>query len=218
MRGYPAKGVIGVAILLIAFSGCVRERPRQGFFLPPDKAGSLVDYYLTGDWVAAQTTVDSIGVYEGEVLAAMGDHELPQSTRDTFSFLVFRLKSLSQERKEPIRAALVANQISGMLIDLENFYERRYPESLDRMSYLGREIVLLAQEPSDYGLMNTRLTQLEQTWAALRPEIVERNGGSLAAQVDQVISDLKQRISPVRMVNGGNRILDLAREMKVLYE
>ncbi len=218
MKAYVPT-MLALFLLCSLLPGCGRgERAEREKVFSSENAARIVELYLTGDWVAAQALVDSIGLSSAGVVEAMRAREMTQSARDLYRYLVYRLTALSRDRADPVQAALVANQISAVLIDLEAGEDRGYPEALDRMAYLGREIILLAQSQGDYGLMNARLAQLERTWVDFRPEILKRNAESLAAQVDQVIADLRERGPDVRMINGGNRILDLVREMRVLYK
>ena len=61
-------------------------------------------------------------------------------------------------------AALTANQITALLIDLQRFYFQKTPLEIARLDYLGREIVLLAQVPNTYGLLGRRISELAETW------------------------------------------------------
>ena len=85
------------------------------------------------------------------------------------------------------------------------------------MDYLGREIVLLADVPDDFGLLARRVAQLEQTWNHVKPAVIKRNGDKAAAEVDQVISAIKQKPSHQQLVKEANRILDLVDTLEGLF-
>jgi hypothetical protein len=81
------------------------------------------------------------------------------------------LRDISNERKQPILAALSANQITALLIDLHSFYAQTTPLDIARMDYLGREIILLAQVQNNYGLLGRRISELAGIWDKFKPAI-----------------------------------------------
>jgi hypothetical protein len=85
------------------------------------------------------------------------------------------------------------------------------------MDYLGREIVLLAQVSDDFGLLDRRIAQIEQTWNQVRPVVMKRSGDKVAAEVDQVISAIKQKPSRQQLVKEANHILDLVDALEGLF-
>lgn len=182
-----------------------------------EKAEDLIDFYLKKDWAGAQAAVDSISQNEADVINAIEKNKMGASVADVFSYLVFRSKKLSYAKERPIEAALAANQITSQLIDLQRFYAHTTPLEIARMDYLGREIVLLAKVPDDFGLLDRRIVQLEQTWNQVKPVVMKRNGDKVAAEVDRVISAIKQKPSRRQLVKEADRILDLVDALEGLF-
>lgn len=182
-----------------------------------EKAEDLIGLYLKNDWAGAQAAVDSISQDEASVIKAVKENKMGDSAADVFSYLVFRSRELSHAKGNPIEAALVANQMTSQLIDLQGFYAHTTPLEIARMDYLGREIVLLAEVPDDFGLLDRRVAQLEQTWNHVKPVVIKQNGDKAAAEVDQVISAIKQKPSHQQLVKEANRILDLVDTLEGLF-
>jgi len=86
------------------------------------------------------------------------------------------------------------------------------------MDYLGRELVILAKMPDDYGLLQKRENELEKNWSNLRPQIMLRNGQALANKVDQTIARIKAASNRQEIEQEGNVILDLVDEIENLFK
>ena len=137
---------------------------------------------------------------------------------DLYDYLLFQLSLLTGEQKEPLQAALVANQITRMMIELEGNYVHSAPMQVPLMDYLGRELIILAKMPDDYGLLQKRENELEKNWSNLRPQIMLRNGQALANKVDQTIARIKAASNRQEIEQEGNVILDLVDEIENLFK
>ncbi|MGO9022466.1 MAG: hypothetical protein ACLQVJ_29365 [Syntrophobacteraceae bacterium] len=190
----------------------------QEIGLVGEKAEDVIDLFVKKDWKGAQAVVDTI-VQNGSVIDQdFQKRNFPPSMAFEFDFLLFRLQELTHEKRQPIEAALAANQITVMMNDLEKSYDHSVPLEIGRMDYLGREIILGTQVPNDYGLIPKRISQLEQTWSDLKPSILDRNGKKTADQIDHILSDLKKQPTKPQMVKDGNQILDLVDQLESLFK
>lgn len=215
----PTGIVLIVLLLLIApvVHGAENPLPKE-VAVVGEKAEDVIDLLLKRNWAGAQPIIDAIVQNGPAVEKEMQQTHVPALMSYEFDYLVFRLQELTHERKQPIQAALVANQITAIMIDLEGFYAHSAPLEIAWMDYFGREIVLTAQVPNDYGILKKRISQLDQTWTALKPSILDHNGKSVADSVDQVMTDLKKQPSQSQVVKDGNRILELVDQMEKLLK
>jgi ABC-type amino acid transport substrate-binding protein len=86
------------------------------------------------------------------------------------------------------------------------------------MDYLGRELVILAKMPDDYGMLQKREDELEKDWSNLRPQIMLRNGQALAIKIDQTMDQIKAAADHQKIVQKGKVILDLVDEIENLFK
>ena len=217
MKKYFGIALILVALFSSAFAKTSAPLPKNAHFVA-EKAEDVIDYFLKGDWTGAQAIVDNMGMKEKSVVAILQDNQVSASSVDDFSYFMFRLKALTRQKKEPIQAALVSNQITNILIDLQEHYAHRVPLEVARMDYLGREVVLLAQVSNDYGLLNRRIAELDRVWKSLRATILKKGGEKVASQVDHVINKMQKGVSGQQMIKQGNTILDLVDELEALFK
>ena len=217
MKIYLGIASILVALFLSASAKSSTPLPDDAHFVA-EKAEDVIDYFLKGNWTGAQAIVDGMGFKEKSVVAILQDNQVSASSIDGFCYFMFRLKTLTQQKKEPIQAALVANQITNLLIDLHQHYAHQVPLQVARMDYLGREVVLLAQLSNDYGLLNRRIAELDRVWKSLRKVILKKGGKKVVSQVDHVINEMQKGVSGQQMIKQGNTILDLVDELEALFK
>lgn len=186
--------------------------------LVAEKAENVIDFLLKKEWTEAQSAIDVIVRNETKVEDEMLDKGLSLSTVNRFRYLISRLRALAKERNEPIRAALNANQITALLIDLQDCYPQTTPLDISRIDYLGREIVLLSHISNSSDALNKPIIQLQDVWNTLKPTIQKHKGGGIILQMDQVISNLKKESSRSKIKKDGNRILDLVDDMEALFK
>ncbi len=219
------KRLVLLYVLIMAFgSAALAQGPQEklpaGVFFVSEKAEDIIDLYAKKDWTGAQRLITEISRQQEEVEREMRRQQLPDATVDLFGYLVYRLEDLSSQKQQPIVAALTANQITALLIDLQRFYFQKTPLEIARLDYLGREIVLLAQVPSTYGLLGRRISKLAEIWEGFKPAIQAQKapkGKEVAVQVDQVIGALKRETIKEQIVKTGKIILDLVDRMEALY-
>lgn len=217
MKTFFGSSLIFIALFSSAFAKTSAPLPKNAHFVA-EKAEDVIDYFLKGDWTAAQAIVDSMSLKEKSVVAILQDNQVSASSVDDFGYFMFRLKTLTLQKKEPIQDALVANQITNILIDLQEHYAHQTPLQVARMDYLGREVVLLAQVNNDHSLLNRRIAELDRVWKSLRATILKKGGEKVASQVDQVINEMQKGVSGQQMIKQGNTILDLVDELEALFK
>jgi hypothetical protein len=205
------------AIQQISAQPAPRPLPAEIYFVA-EKAEDVIDFYLQNNWVAAQALVDSISATPDTLESYFRENRMPRMVPDLYDYLVFQLSLLTVEQKDPLQAALVANQITRMMIELEGNYVHSAPMQVPLMDYLGRELVILAKMPDDYGLLQKRENELEKNWSNLRPQIMLRNGQALANKVDQTIARIKAASNRQEIEQEGNVILDLVDEIENLFK
>jgi len=179
-----------------------------------EKGEDVIDYFLKGDWMHAQQIVNSMSMKEKSVVSFMQDNQMPASSVDDFYYFMFRLNALIQQKGNRIQPALVANQITNLLIDIQGHYVHNVPLQVAQMDYLGREIMLLTQVKDDYGLLNRRIAELDKVWKSLQQVVLDKGGNKVAKQVNQVINELQKNVSRQRMIKKDNNILDLVDELE----
>ncbi len=204
------------AMLLCAVPGRAQQALTRDdiVFLVGEATEALIDDYLAGNWVDADAQADSIVVKQSDVLDAMSDAGAPPATLDLFSYLVYRLGDLTWNRAEPVQAALVANQITAQLIDLDRRMVTAPQLATARMDYLGREVLLLSQVDDDRGLLSRRIDELTSTWSAVAPAIVEAGGAELVDRMDDRLVRLREHLTKATLTQVASEILDLVDELE----
>ncbi len=217
MKTFFGISLIFITLFSSAFAQPSTPLPENVHFVA-EKAEDVIDYYLNGNWPGAQIIVDSMSSREKGVAAILRNNKLPVSSVDDFHYFMFRLKTLTQQSKDPIQSALVANQITNLLIDLQKHYAHSVPLQIARMDYLGREIVLLARINNNYSLLTERISEMDRTWKSLREIIFKKGGEKVASQMDQIIETMHKGVSMPQIIKQGNTILDLVDELEALFK
>lgn len=218
MKGLLAAGLLAAAVLVTGTSeGALKPLP-EAAHVAAEKAEDVIDFFMKGDWKGAGPLVAEMARREADVERLMRENGMPASPVYEFGYLVFRLKELMARERQPIEAALVANQMTALLIDLEGHYARAVPLEVAWMDYLGREVVLLATLPEDHGLLGERVSELEGAWASIREAVKARKGLKTAAKLDRVMAGLKKGAPRAAMKEYGNRVLDLVDELEALFK
>jgi hypothetical protein len=194
-----------------------RPLPSEIYFVS-EKAEDIIDFYLQNNWSGAQVLVDSIRGKENNMENYFQESRMPRMVPDLYDYFVFQLSFLTGEKQQPLQAALVANQITRMMIELEGNYAHTVPLQVPLMDYLGRELVILAKLPEDYGMIGKRGDELEKTWSNLRPQIMLRNGQALAIKVDETIAQINEATHHQKIEQEGNVILDLVDEIENVFK
>ncbi len=204
-------------IQILSAQPAPRPLPSEIYFVA-EKAEDVIDFYLQNNWSAAQVLMDSIRVSQNNMEKYFQENRMPRMVPDLYDYLVFQLSLLTGEKQEPLQAALVANQITRMMIELEGNYVHSAPMQIPLMDYLGRELVILAKMPDDYGMLQKREDELEKDWSNLRPQIMLRNGQALAIKIDQTMDQIKAAADHQKIVQKGKVILDLVDEIENLFK
>ena len=213
--------IISLMILGITRLGTAQPAPRPlpaEIYFVAEKAEDVIDFYLQNNWAAAQVLVDSISATPDTLESYFRENRMPRMVPDLYDYLIFQLSLLTGEQKDPLQAALAANQITRIMIELEGDYVHSVPVQVPLMDYLGRELVILAKLPEDYGMLQRGKDELEKTWSNLRPQILLRNGQALAIKVDQTIDQIKETTDHQKIEQEGNVILDLVDEIENLFK
>jgi hypothetical protein len=205
------------AIQLLFAQPAPRPLPTEIYFVA-EKSEDVIDFYLQNNWASAQSLVDSISASQDSIKNYFHQNRMPRMVPDLYDYFVFQLAFLTSERQEPLQAALAANQITRIMIELEGNYVHSVPMQVTLMDYLGRELVILAKLPEDYGMLQRREDELEKNWSNLRPQILLRNGQALAIKVDQTIDRIKETTDHQKIEQEGNVVLDLVDEIESLFK
>ena len=208
--------ISGIICVLPSALYAVKHTP-EPINITAEKAEDIIDYFHAGDWQRAGLLADTLAAQQSEIDSLIEQNQMPQSSADTYDYLLFRLRSLTDEQSDSIQAALVANQITDIMIDLESHYPQTTPLAIARLDYLGREIVLLAECRNNYGFLSKRIDQLKMTWVRLRPNILTRNGQDAAARLDKTLESLNANDPTDIIIQTGNTVLDLVDELEALY-
>jgi hypothetical protein len=194
-----------------------RPLPSEIYFVA-ERSEDVIDFYLQNNWPSAHMVVDSISASQDSIKNYFYQNRMPQMVSDLYDYLIFQLSFLTGEKQGPLQAALAANQITRIMIELEGDYVHSVPVQVPLMDYLGRELITLAKFPEDYGMLPRRLDELEKNWSNLRPQILLRNGQALAIKVDQTIDQIKETTDHQKIEQEGNVILDLVDEIENLFK
>jgi len=183
-----------------------------------EKAEDIIDYFHAGDWQKASLLVDTLKMQRNEIDSLMEQNQMPQSSTDTYDYLLFRLASLTAEHRDSLQAAMLANQLTDIMIDLESHYPQSTPLAIARLDYLGREIVLLSEIANGQNLLPLRINQLNRTWVYIRPNILTRNGQDVASRMDKTLESLNPDEQAGTIIQQGNAVLDMVDELEALYQ
>ena len=162
--------------------------------------------------------VDTLKMQQNEIDSLMEQNQMPQSSADTYDYLLSRLASLTDARQDSLRAAMTGNQLTDIMIDLESHYPQTTPLAIARLDYLGREIVLLSEINNGQSLLPLRIKQLKRTWIQIRPNILTRNGQDVATHMDKTLDSLNPDEPPSTIIQKGNAVLDMVDELEALYQ
>jgi len=177
----------------------------------------IIDLYVQNNWVGASMLLGKINQVENDTKGVFVKDQMPQFSLNEFEYFIFRLNELTNQKAEPLLAALTANQVTAILMELEVHYARSAPIEISLMDYYGREIVLLSKLPKNYGLLNTRINQLQDAWTKIKPVVDEHGGTPVSLKVDDTMAILAKHPAPARIAEEGNRILDLVDELEGLF-
>jgi hypothetical protein len=209
------------ALGTVVFAQSQPQQPPPGVVFVGEKAEDVIDLFLKQDWAAAAGLVNKISQHQGDMVQAMRQNKMPASSEDLWGYLVFELQNLTTARRDPIQAALAANQVTALFIDLQSYYRQAAPPEIAWMDYLGREVVLLSKVPNSYGLLKNRTAELAATWEKLKPGVQVRKGQqgpAVAAQVSQTVAALQKGGTNAQVAQDGQRILDLVDQLEALYK
>ena len=115
---------LGVIVLVLSMffaavvNGAGNPLPQQ-VGIVGENAENVIDLFMKKDWKGAQALVDTIGQNGSTIDHEVQGGNLPPSMAYEFDYLLFRLQELSHEKKQPIEAALVANQITALTNDMQ---------------------------------------------------------------------------------------------------
>lgn len=194
----------------------VRPMPPALVSLEVDSV-SAFNLLLDRKWDAALPVVDRIAANQAQVTAPMVSNRMAPSMAYVFESLVYQLRVLTRDRSDPLMAARVANQLSILVLDVQEHYPAGIPLDLPRLDYLGREIALLASRVQDFGLLRLRVLEFEQVWTRVRPLVNQRGGERLSVQMDEVIAGLRLRTTRDQVIRNTSRIFALEDEMEKLF-
>ena len=213
----PVVGLLTLPVLLlwsVPGHAQAKQTPDDAVFMVREATEYLIEDFLAGNWVDADAQVDSIVIRQNDIYEAMAIAGSPSGTRDLFGYLLFRLRDLTWNRGEPVQAALVANQISAQLIDLNRGKVTAPQLATARMDYLAREVLLLSKLDDDHGLAERRIDELSSTWSALAPAIVEAGEAELVDRMDDRLDRLREPLTRATLAQVTGEILDLVGELE----
>lgn len=188
--------------------------PDDVVFMVREAIEPLIEDFLAGNWVNADAEVDSIVNRQNDIYEAMESAGSPAGTRDLFGYLLFRLRDYTWNRAEPVQAALVANQMAALLIDLDRGKATAPQLATARMDYLAREVLLLSKLDGDYGLAARRIDELMSTWSSVAPAIVEAGQAELVDRMDDRLDNLRDHLPRATLAQVISEILDLVDELE----
>jgi len=112
--------------------------------------------------------------------------------------------------KSWVEAAVGANQLSGVIIQISHF-----PTLIHRdiawLDYLGREIELLTMEDpkANANLLNVRKTTLENTWRRVRAKLIKNPKNKLLLiQGDDLVTGIEESKSSIKTITLAKKVLD----------
>ncbi|QAT16656.1 hypothetical protein BU251_02385 [Candidatus Velamenicoccus archaeovorus] len=220
---YPFHLLLVCLIIFICTTGyCAAQDikgPVPGIIISAaENTEDAIDRYRAGDWEGAKKVVDDITLKSQDIEDMLISSTLPTSSLYEFGYLLFRLNVLTSDRKSADQAALTANQITALLLDLQNLYEQIIPGEIGWMDYLGREIALLSKVGESHGLLNKRIEQLSSVWGRLKPRVEEKKGLEVIAEMDRTINELKVQRSHSRITILADTMLELVDKLETLFE
>ncbi|MEJ2346663.1 MAG: hypothetical protein P8076_12025 [Gammaproteobacteria bacterium] len=215
------KRAISFEAILVVLIGCCLAHVPSAAAAATDpvaviaqQAGKAVGLCLQNDWRAARISVGRIVDRTAEMEDRIIRQKLPVSTLRVYNSLQFQLQQLTERASQPLQAALVANQISALAIDVDRPNLTALQYRLASMAYLAREIVLLPRFPDDYGLLKKRMAELQRQWSLARPLVVKRHAADAAARMDTLLTDLAHVRANAKIINTANSVLSALDALK----
>jgi len=133
----------------------------------------------------------------------------------------FDMISLEMKEADDLPAlANAVNQFSGQLIISTNF-KHSYQKDIAWMDYLGRELLLLNQYPSESthheALIKVRKHELSKIWESIKYLLNEHNGMSLANNIDPTIQSMLEESDANKLVTLSKKELDLVDDIESFF-
>lgn len=206
MRGTKGWGPMAAAMLVAACGGgaepdqailqeatATRGIP-QGVLDFEAAAEDAYDVALQGDVAALRKAAASIRDRWKKLRSAVVRDGLQDASARALDKSVAHLESLSRTTDDKVRLARAANALSDTMDDVFTLYRPKVPPEILSLDFLGRELVLDAMS-SDARAAARDLATLQKEWAGLRPKVLKAGGSKQAADLDRLLTSVKEAIS-----------------------
>jgi hypothetical protein len=165
-------------------------------------AENVYDMVKAGNWTAARASVDSLHMVAdsipGATLGAVRELDQAVATRD-------RLAALR-----------VSNRLTQLGALLSEPYHPSVPAQVTLLDYEGRELEIWAAA-ADRARLDSTAATLRRTWTAVRPLVLARGGGSLAARFDSLVTRVEAATTPAQYALLATPVLDTVDSLEGVF-
>jgi hypothetical protein len=220
--GNTMKQLTVLMLLLGAVLGSALARANEVFAPPPVEvvaadAEDLALHYLRGDWQGAGPLVTEVRATTPQLATLMQSRHLAPAKVDRLAALTHRLEQSNQARRDPVGAARTANDINGLALDVRTLFPTRVPSSVERLGYLGRNLLIDVRAGSPPAQMHATVRDIRDTWRTLAPSIKERGGSDVAKATSTAVDALDHANGAAQWREAAQQLLAQVEPLENLY-
>jgi len=173
-------------------------------------AESAYDQVKLADWAAARASVDALITATRTVQ--------PQDTINEGAELRASLASLdsSVTRRSRTQGLRDANYLTKLGAILSSGHGTVVPADVTMLDYYGRELEIWA-EAKDTAKLAETASAIKQTWAELRPGVIERGGAAQALRFDSVVARVTSSRTPAQYGKSATPVLDQVDVLEAVF-
>jgi hypothetical protein len=193
---------------------------------PPDLAAlreAATDAYLHAlvrDETSMFSDVDELERTWRRLRERAGADGAPDQALRQIDAAVVALRWALTDRDSPTAVARAANEVSGATKELIGFYRPSANVEAFKLEYLGRELALDGLQ-ADLAAAAGHARELEATWSAVRPDVLDAGGRRQTDAFDASLGAVRQAISAedaVRLTRLAERGVELVRQIHAVLD
>lgn len=158
----------------------------------------LYDQIKASNWTRARIIMDSLDT-SAKALSA-GEHAQLAGVLDTLR------RAITNHQRQT--AIVAANRVTFLDAKLTEAYHPKMPADVVRLDYYGRELEIWAAQKNMAKLASTS-TDLQQTWARVKPLELSHGGAAAAARTDSLVARIAAARTPAEYSKVATPFLDV---------
>ena len=157
-------------------------------------AEDIMDDADKSDWAKAQQKVDTI---KKDLTALRPTFQSAGVQSQLVDGIRTPLASLEQQvlAKNALETKVQANQITKVIPDIFDSFQVTAPTDLGRLDYLGREVALNA-EKGDWTAAGSSMSEIENVWARLKPNLnsaAQKSAADFESSINALSGDVQKQ-------------------------